>query len=693
MLCRSDSVLCAYCMKHDKNDGLLSERNKEQAYTSVGFNSWKKAPKCFETHQQTNCHKAAASLEIVVARCSDVAELTNQNIADSRQNERKYLADVIRCLRFLARQGMAIQGNPGNDNFTQLLLLLATKDPSIQSKLERSRLKYTHNDIQNELLDLMAQHVIREKLTEIKQNNFFAIMADEYTDISNLEQLSICLRTVSDNLEIQEDFLGFYELTNIKSDTIVQAIEDILLRLCLSLENCRGQTYDGASNMMGKKSGVATQIQKDQPKAIVTHCHGHSLSLAVKDLTSSCDVLSNTMGTVGEICVLVKYSPKREKILGSLDDNIQGETNEEEKAEKFKPVSLDKLCTTRWTVRASCFNKVFERYTALQSLWKVCLLEKLESEVRARIIGCQSQMESFSFFFGLLLSHRLYSLTDNLSKTLQKERMSALNGQRLANLTVETLKGMRTGQAFDLFYESVKKKAAKLDVDEPTLPRKRRRPKYSILQYVQGHEETARNTEAFHPESAADHYRIIYFDAIDTVVMAIKDRFEQPSYQFFSNIEQFLLTSINSDDPYQTEMDALEKYSDDLDISALPAEIQVLRSVFKNEKVAHFEEITEKVIKSSAAEKILFGNVIKLMKLVLVGAATSATPERSFSLARRLKTWLRATMTQKRFNSLAVLSFHKDLTDKISLVNVANEFVATKPSRKNIFGKFVESDL
>ena len=66
-------------------------------------------------------------------------------------------------------------------------------------------------------------------------------------------------------------------LVSMKSDTIVYAIKDILLRSGLSLENCRGQTYDDASNMMGKKSGVATQIQKDQPKAIITHCHGHSL--------------------------------------------------------------------------------------------------------------------------------------------------------------------------------------------------------------------------------------------------------------------------------------------------------------------------------------------------------------------------------------------------------------------------------
>ena len=47
--------------------------------------------------------------------------------------------------------------------------------------------------------------------------------------------------------------------------------------------------------------------------------------------------------------------------------------------------------------------------------------------------------------------------------------------------------------------------------------------------------------------------------------MTIKDRFEEPSYQFFSNIEQFLLKSINSD-PYQTEIDALKNYTDDLDI-------------------------------------------------------------------------------------------------------------------------------
>ena len=42
-------------------------------------------------------------------------------------------------------------------------------------------------------------------------------MADEHTDITNKEQFSFCIRTVDDNLEVKEDFLGFYELEKIKS--------------------------------------------------------------------------------------------------------------------------------------------------------------------------------------------------------------------------------------------------------------------------------------------------------------------------------------------------------------------------------------------------------------------------------------------------------------------------------------------
>ena len=62
----------------------------------------------------------------------------------------------------------------------------------------------------------------------------------------------------------------------------MSAIIDLLLKLQSSLVNCRGQCYDGDSNMMGHKTGVAKRIQDLQPNAYPTYCHGHSLSLSIR---------------------------------------------------------------------------------------------------------------------------------------------------------------------------------------------------------------------------------------------------------------------------------------------------------------------------------------------------------------------------------------------------------------------------
>ena len=49
-------------------------------------------------------------------------------------------------------------------------------------------------------------------------------------------------------------------MPNIESKTILIAIQDCLARLLLPLKFCRGQCYDGASNMLGRKSGVGKKI-------------------------------------------------------------------------------------------------------------------------------------------------------------------------------------------------------------------------------------------------------------------------------------------------------------------------------------------------------------------------------------------------------------------------------------------------
>jgi len=53
--------------------------------------------------------------------------------------------------------------------------------------------------------------------------------------------------------------------------------------------------------------------------------------------------------------------------------------------------------------------------------------------------------------------------------------------------------------------------------------------------------------------------------------------------------------------------------------------------------------------------------VTKLCKLVLIIPATSASAERSFSVLKRIKTYLRNNQTQDRLSNLSVLSIEKDV--------------------------------
>ena len=92
-------------------------------------------------------------------------------------------------------------------------------------------------------------------------------------------------------------------------------------------------------------------------------------------------------------------------------------------------------------------------------LWNECLVnENLTTEIKSRVISCQSQMGKFHLFFGFHLGHRLYSHADNLLKSLQSEKMSAASSKRLANFTVSLFQSLRVEESFKSFYNAVLKK-------------------------------------------------------------------------------------------------------------------------------------------------------------------------------------------------------------------------------------------
>ena len=143
----------------------------------------------------------------------------------------------------------------------------------------------------------MAFIILRDIAKNINDSIFYSIMADEVADCSNKEKFIFCFRWVNKGFNTHEDFIGIYNVDNIKADTLVTVIKGVLIRLNIPLSNARGQCYDGAKNIRGIKNGVSNFFFffSENLRAFFTHCFGHALNLAVGDLVKNVRFLKDSI--------------------------------------------------------------------------------------------------------------------------------------------------------------------------------------------------------------------------------------------------------------------------------------------------------------------------------------------------------------------------------------------------------------
>ena len=86
-----------------------------------------------------------------------------------------------------------------------------------------------------------------------------------------------------------------------------------------------------------------------------------------------------------------------------------------------------------------------------------------------------------------------------------------------------------------------------------------------------------------------------------------------------------------------------------------------------------------------AVNPVLYPSIDTILCIMLTMPVTSATAERSFSVLRRLKTYVRSTMNNDRLSSLALMHIHRDFS--VDLDRVMEKFVSAK-TRRTDFGQF-----
>ena len=138
----------------------------------------------------------------------------------------------------------------------------------------------------------------------------------------------------------------------------------------LRIDMCCGQCHNGASNMSGSNSGVATKIPSLECRALDTHCYGHALNLATQDALRGVKIMGNTLDTVYEITKLIKKSPKQEAMFQKVKDDVTTGTP-----------GIRILCPICWTLRAEALSSISGYYEALQITWDEAMEATQDTEM------------------------------------------------------------------------------------------------------------------------------------------------------------------------------------------------------------------------------------------------------------------------------------------------------------------------
>ena len=81
-------------------------------------------------------------------------------------------------------------------------------------------------------------------------------------------------------------------------------------------------------------------------------------------------------------------------------------------------------------------------------------------------------------------------------------------------------------------------------------------------------------------------------------------------------------------------------------------------------------------------DKVAFPNIYRILQLLAVFPVTTSESERTFSALKRLKTYLRSTMTEDRLNGLALMYIHRDI--QVSIEECVETFSRKYPTKMKL---------
>ena len=400
--------------------------------------------------------------------------------------------------------------------------------------------------------------------------------------------------------------------------------------------------------MSAKNKGVIKNIQDRCGKVLGCHCQAHLLNLCVVSACkfNSVVVMMNKLRCVQEFFDF----PKRLSLLSGMIDECD--------LPQIKKKKLKDCCRTRWVQRVDSF-------TIFLDLFKVICnaLSHISEDVGGNwnsdsitLASCHLlPICNFEFIINLVVVSELMMYTRSLTVRLQSRKMDISKAFCHVKTLESTLAMIR--DKVDSYHVQWYQEAVSVAAECNVLPEHKRKH-LSLDEF----------------DEICAHYRIsLTVPFIDSLMVSVNDRFSvkhEALYAGFQLLPAVLLKNKN----WRTDLKMfVDEYSDDIDsVLELKAELDMWEMFWNKEVSCHkMDEDSDMWSIQSVlfqTDKEMFPAIYSSLKLLGTFPVTSCECERSISVMRRLKTYLRSTTCQERFSSLALINIHRSFPHDIERI-------------------------
>ena len=636
-------MFCGLCRMHDTSQ------------PTTGLKIWNSKPnvRCRQetirlhyispSDTQKTMHNAAVTTEKIKKGSYFIQE---EQSKEKRVND--VYEKIFSVVYWLSKEEIALS------KFNSLLQLLESLGlDDIKDFTTRS--PFVVRNIAMELADVVKTNLVEK----IKKSGAFAILTDEATDISNIQQLLTflryydCEKKATDTSFVNaSDLLSESETTSADAQSIYlslkKLIEDDLL---LDISHLQAFCSDGAGVMTGKKGGVAAKFKQDErcENMLDIHCICHRLALACCDSGDELKFVKEFELTMLQLWSFFKNSSKRLKTYIKVAMKMKEFDRLPKKDQKRMVKRVKKACRTRWLSLQAAVDSVYSEYIGILQTLRVLKDEAMPTGASAK--GLLKKMNSLSFLSVLYMLKSMLPHLTALSKTFQK---GELNFSRITpNIEKTKFQINQVSQQNEPVARLKEDLQNHLSVCEITINDEK--VKSITKQYS---DSIIKNSEKRFPKKT--------LNVLDAFSILNAEQFpadlQSQEFAVYGNDEIKLLC-----DHYQIGSKGMTQWNEfRFEMVQLHKKWLSFKSQIETNKMNVTVTPTEwslKQIVNNFSEDENYCLIAKFAKTALIVPVSNAWPERGASTVKRVKTRMRSTMKNDLLNGLLHLSINGPTTN------------------------------